>query len=56
VAAAFLALILHTELYADFLEDPASWTLLAIGAALAYTSRTRPSSAATAPDIVVSAS
>jgi len=35
VAAAFLALVFHTELYADFLEDPFSWTLLGIGVALA---------------------
>jgi O-antigen ligase len=43
VAAAFLALVFHTMLYADFLEDPLSWTLLGIGMALAR----RP--AATAP-------
>jgi O-antigen ligase len=35
IAAAFLALVFHTELYADFLEDPATWTLLGIGVALA---------------------
>lgn len=35
VAAAFLALTLHTMLYADFLEDPVTWTLLAVGVALA---------------------
>jgi putative inorganic carbon (HCO3(-)) transporter len=35
IAAAFLALLLHTMLYADFLEDPLSWTLLGIGGALA---------------------
>jgi hypothetical protein len=40
VAAAFLALVFHTFLYADFLEDPASWTLLAIGTALAYSAST----------------
>jgi putative inorganic carbon (hco3(-)) transporter len=39
VAAAFLALVLHTQLYADFLEDPLSWTLLGVGAALAYAAR-----------------
>jgi O-antigen ligase len=39
VAAAFLALLLHTMLYADFLEDPVTWTLMAIGAALASQSR-----------------
>jgi O-antigen ligase len=36
IAAAFLALIFHTLLYADFLEDPVSWALLGTGAALAY--------------------
>jgi putative inorganic carbon (HCO3(-)) transporter len=35
VAAAFVALLFHTLLYADFLEDPITWTLLAIGATLA---------------------
>ena len=35
VAAAFVALIFHTMLYADFLEDPATWALLAIGVVLA---------------------
>jgi len=41
VAAAFLALVFHTELYADFLEDPITWTLLGIGTALAYAARPR---------------
>ena len=35
MAAAFVALMLHTELYADFLEDPSTWTLLAIALAVA---------------------
>jgi O-antigen ligase len=35
LAACFAALVLHTWTYADFLEDPFSWTLLAIGMALA---------------------
>jgi putative inorganic carbon (hco3(-)) transporter len=35
IAGAFVALLFHTLLYADFLEDPITWTLLAIGAALA---------------------
>jgi O-antigen ligase len=34
VAAAFCALVLHTFVYAAFLEDPLSWTLLALAAAL----------------------
>jgi O-antigen ligase len=35
VAACFAALVLHTWTYADFLEDPFTWALLAIGLALA---------------------
>ena len=35
IAAAFLALVFHTMLYADFLEDPVTWTLLGVGSALA---------------------
>ena len=35
VAVAFVALVVHTLLYAAFLEDPLAWTLLALGAALA---------------------
>jgi hypothetical protein len=35
VAAGFAALVLHTWLYAAFLEDPMTWTLLALGSALA---------------------
>jgi O-antigen ligase len=34
VAAAFSALAFHTLLYADFLEDPLTWTLLGLGIAL----------------------
>lgn len=34
VGAAFLALMVHTWLYADFLEDPVTWALLAVGSAL----------------------
>jgi len=41
IAAAFLALLLHTMLYADFLEDPVTWTLLGIGGALATASAAR---------------
>jgi O-antigen ligase len=39
IAACFAALVLHTFAYADFLEDPMTWTLLGIGVALA---RERP--------------
>ena len=35
IAAAFVALVVHTLLYAAFLEDPLAWALLAAGAALA---------------------
>ena len=35
IAACFTALVLHTWVYADFLEDPLTWTLLGIGVALA---------------------
>jgi O-antigen ligase len=39
LAACFAALVLHTFTYADFLEDPVTWTLLGIGTALAVASR-----------------
>jgi O-antigen ligase len=35
IAACFAALVLHTWTYADFLEDPLTWTLLALGVAFA---------------------
>ena len=35
IAACFTALVVHTMTYADFLEDPVTWTLLGIGSALA---------------------
>ena len=35
LAAAFVALLFHTMLYADFLEDPVTWALLAVGVSLA---------------------
>jgi O-antigen ligase len=41
VAAAFVALIFHTLLYADFLEDPVTWALLAVGTVLAQTAQAR---------------
>jgi O-antigen ligase len=34
IAACFAALVLHTWTYADFLEDPFTWTLLALGVSL----------------------
>jgi len=39
IAACFAALVLHTWTYADFLEDPITWTLLGIGVALARAER-----------------
>lgn len=57
VGAAFLALVFHTLLYADFLEDPVTWTLLAIGLALARQGprSTRSADAAAEPARVVAA-
>jgi hypothetical protein len=51
----FLALILHTMLYADFLEDPITWTLLGIGSALALVDplvRSDPEPAPALPAVV----
>lgn len=45
-AAAFLALVFHTLVYAAFLEDPLTWALLGVGTALAATVAPRPSPAA----------
>jgi hypothetical protein len=39
IAAAFVALVFHTMLYADFLEDPSTWALLGVGVALAVAPR-----------------
>jgi O-antigen ligase len=36
LAACFAALVLHTWVYADFLEDPIAWTLLGVGVALSF--------------------
>ena len=35
ILAAFVALVVHTWAYADFLEDPIAWALLAVGCGLA---------------------
>jgi O-antigen ligase len=35
ILAAFAALVVHTWAYADFLEDPIAWALLAVGTVLA---------------------
>lgn len=39
IAVAFVGLLLHTMLYADFLEDPTTWALLAVGGSLAAAAR-----------------
>lgn len=41
VAAAFVALVLHTWSYASFLEDPLTWALLGTGLALSLVPRRR---------------
>ncbi len=54
IAACFAALVLHTFAYADFLEDPLTWTLLGIGVALATADRRAgPSTKARASKAVV---
>jgi O-antigen ligase len=45
VAAGFVAVVVHTWLYAAFLEDPVTWTLLAVGTVLARRPRSRRASA-----------
>jgi O-antigen ligase len=35
ILAAFVGLVVHSWAYADFLEDPITWTLLAVGTVLA---------------------
>jgi O-antigen ligase len=45
LGAGFVALVAHTWLYAAFLEDPVTWTLLGVGAALAAV-HPRPAGAA----------
>jgi O-antigen ligase len=44
LAACFVALVLHTWTYADFLEDPFTWAILAVGVALVRAGRTAPAS------------
>jgi O-antigen ligase len=52
LAACFAALVLHTWTYADFLEDPFTWALLAIGLALARAAtREDASSASLSPPV-----
>ncbi|MGC9220013.1 MAG: O-antigen ligase family protein [Solirubrobacteraceae bacterium] len=44
VAAALVALLVHTMFYADWLEDPTTWVLLSLGATLASAAQARASS------------
>jgi len=46
IAAAFVALVVHTLLYAAFLEDPLAWALLAVGSALRPSGAQEPEPAA----------
>ncbi|HEX5147355.1 MAG TPA: O-antigen ligase family protein [Conexibacter sp.] len=50
VAAAFLALLFHTLVYAAFLEDPLTWALLGVGTALAAAAAPKPAPAPAAPE------
>jgi putative inorganic carbon (hco3(-)) transporter len=45
IAALFVTMLVHTLGYASFLEDPATWAILAVGVALAW----RPPGPAAAP-------
>lgn len=56
VAAAFLALVFHTLVYAAFLEDPLTWALLGIGTALAAAAAPRVAPAVAVPERPPSAS
>jgi O-antigen ligase len=53
LAALFTALVLHTMTYADFLEDPVTWTLL--GAAVALLAPRREEAAPAADPVPVAA-
>lgn len=50
IAAAFVAVLVHTMLYAAFLEDPIMWTLLGVGVALARGGTVPQAAAADAPE------
>ena len=49
MAAAYAGLVLHTLVYAAFLEDPLSWVLLALGASLRLAGEMREASPEPAP-------
>jgi putative inorganic carbon (hco3(-)) transporter len=50
VAAAYCALLLHTLVYAAFLEDPLSWVLLALAAGLLVAEPEPPVAAEASPN------
>jgi hypothetical protein len=50
MAAAYAGLILHTLVYAAFLEDPLSWVLLALGAALRMAADARGAGGSPSPE------
>ena len=50
MAAAYAGLVLHTLVYAAFLEDPLSWVLLALGAALRLSGEARAAGGSPAPE------
>src|SRR4051794_16039253 len=50
VAAAYAGLVLHTLVYAAFLEDPLSWVLLALGASLRLAVEKRPADGPLPPE------
>ena len=54
VAAGFVAVLVHTWMYASFLEDPVTWALLAVGTVLARAPlhRARPPAADGEPALV----
>jgi O-antigen ligase len=55
IAAAFVALVVHTLFYADFLEDPSTWVLLSLGVALARQPRPLPAAEQVRPAAVAPA-
>jgi putative inorganic carbon (HCO3(-)) transporter len=55
IAATFAGLLFHTLLYADFLEDPTTWALLGVGAALTAASPPGPRSRRAKPAVSVAA-
>ena len=50
MAAAYAGLVLHTLVYAAFLEDPLSWVLLALGASLRLAADARAAGGSPAPE------